>query len=196
MRAKKEKILQAINLHLGIAEQGKIYALEGDHVAALAHYREAMRLAVNSGASEVFFRHYMESSLESLEQMEAYQEVRDYCERAIQHYEVTPPVTDVANLDLASIYQRLGVTLLKMDMPDESKEAFTRALAIADIPLAKTVLGWLKASLHITKDRVYQEQVKHGYFAVNKESVDHFRAIKMPQIENSELQKGQEVQPC
>ena len=71
--------------HLQIAETGKLAALRGDHRTALGHYREAIRIAVGSGAPEVFFRHYLEATLESLELSEAFDDVLAYCDRAIAH---------------------------------------------------------------------------------------------------------------
>ncbi|WVM91801.1 hypothetical protein ULG90_18100 [Halopseudomonas pachastrellae] len=46
---------KAHQLHLGIAEQGKVLALAGRHADALQHYQEALRMAVSSRAPEVFF---------------------------------------------------------------------------------------------------------------------------------------------
>src|SRR5215212_2230092 len=98
---------QGHRLHLGIAEQGKVHALKGDHGSALTHYREAIRMAVSSGAPEVFFRHYMECTLESLERMGSLREVLEYCDRAIAHYAELMPNSEeqraLIRADLVSI---------------------------------------------------------------------------------------------
>ena len=137
--------------HLQIAEAGRVAALRGDHPTALGHYRDAMRLAVSTGAPEVFFRHYLEATLESLERMDAFDSVIEYCERAIQYYAAHPPQHDVARLDLASIHQRHGAVLLKSGQPVRARAAFACAVELADrlgaaLPLARLVLGWLTRS--------------------------------------------------
>ncbi len=183
MTVQPETVAESVNTHLGIAEQGKIYALQGDHYSALAYYREAMRLTMESGASEIFFRHYLESSLESLEVMESFQEVREYCDRAILHYEESPPQTNFARLDLASIYQRLAVVLLKLELPDDAGKAFEKALSIAELTLSRTLLSWLNSGFHITRERVFEEQIRQGYFGVKENSIDRDRALKMSYLE-------------
>lgn len=167
--------------HLGIAEQGKLLALKGDHVNAMAHYREAMRRAVAKNAPELFFRHYLECSLESLEHMGSFDNVLEYCRRAISHYEKNPPEHVVARRDLASIYQRYGINLLKSGDRDSAKGALERALEHAApdggaLPLATVVLGWLKGGLHVTAERLRMEQRNHEYFSVRQDTVDHRRA--------------------
>ena len=62
-------------IHLSIAENGKLQALKGNHEAALKGYREAIQLAVSSKAPEVFFRHYTQCVLESLELTGSYDEI-------------------------------------------------------------------------------------------------------------------------
>ena len=101
--------------HVSLAESGKAAALRGDHANALLRYRDAMRLAAEQHAPEVFRRHYLEISLESLELLEEFDPVIEYCDRAIAHYAAHPPQSDLASLDLASIHQRKGVVLMKME---------------------------------------------------------------------------------
>ena len=45
------------NLHLQIAENGKVLALRGDHKEALRHYKEAMRMCQTAENSEVLLQH-------------------------------------------------------------------------------------------------------------------------------------------
>jgi tetratricopeptide (TPR) repeat protein len=172
-------------LHLGLAEQGKLHALAGDQKLALAHYREAMRLAVQSGASEVFFRHYLDCILESLEQMEAFAEVLESCDRAVRHYAENPPANPVARLDLATIHQRRGAVLLKAGRPAEARPALEAALALVResqqaLPLARTLLRWVAGGLHVDARRVLAEQQRCGYFTVRPGNVMPDRAIPLP----------------
>lgn len=174
-------------LHSGIAEQGKVNALQGNHVEALRHYREALNLAVRARAPEVVFRHYLECSLESLEHMGSLTELLDYCDKAIAHYAQRPPDNPMAQLDLATIHQRRGVTLMKLGDRSSASQALTTALTDAKacgarLPLAEQLLRWLKAELTIAKDRLLAEQHRHRYFSVRKDSVKPERAVPLPPV--------------
>ena len=98
---------------MGIAEQGKVHALRGDHAVALLYYRHAIHMTVQTHDSEIFFRHYLECVMESLEQTGSYPEVLAYCAKAIEFYAQNPPPNPLAQRDLAHIYERQGVVLLK-----------------------------------------------------------------------------------
>lgn len=71
------------NLHLQIAENGKVLALKGDYKEALRHYKEAMRMCQTADNSEVFLQHYSLCAMESLELMEAHEEIITFCEKSI-----------------------------------------------------------------------------------------------------------------
>lgn len=162
--------------HLQIAETGKIAALRGDHKTALGHYREAMRIAVTSGAPEVFFRHYLEATLESLELSDAFDDVLSYCERAIAHYAANPPRHVLAELDLASIHQRRGVALLKRSDVAAARAALEQAIAQAAridvrLPLADRLLDWIRRGLAVSKQRILAEQRRLHYFSVRPDTV-------------------------
>jgi len=159
--------------HLRVAEEGNVAALRGDHKAALLRYREAIRLAVQSRAPEVFFRCYMEATLESLELMEDFGSVIEYCDRATAHYAAQPPAHDVAWLDLASIHQRKGAVLLKMGDHEAARQALEAALAIgvrigARLELARLLHGWIARSFFVSADRITQEQRRLHYFSVRQ----------------------------
>lgn len=167
--------------HLQIAEAGKRAALRGDHRAALGHYRDAMRLAVTTGAPEVFFRHYLEATLESLELSEAFDEVLAYCDRAIAHYATHPPGHALAELDLASIHQRRGVVLLKRGGPGAAppsgatlalEHAVAGAARIgARLELSERLLDWIRRGLAATRQRILAEQRRLHYFSVRPDTV-------------------------
>jgi hypothetical protein len=172
-------------LHAGIAEYGKVCALRGDYTNALLCYREAMRMAVEGGAFEVVFRHYLECSLEALEHMGAFGEVLDYCDRAIDHYREHPPLNPLARLDLASIHQRRGVVLLKRGERAEASRAFeavreAAAGGEARLPLAGELLRWLQGGFNISPHRLEAELARHRYFSVRKETVNPASAVRIP----------------
>jgi len=157
--------------HVKTAEDGKRQALAGDHRAALERYREALRLAVAAAEPEVFFRHYLECALESLERLGAYAEVLEYCDRAIEHYRATPPRHELARVDLAHIHQRRGIVLLKQRDPTRAAAALTEAARLAGsvgcaLPLAAAVLEWLNRGWQVDAERLLAEQERHGYFSV------------------------------
>ena len=171
--------------HIGIAEHGKVLALAGDHKGALRHYREAMAQTVRAADPEVFFRHYLECSIESLELMHAYDEVLAYCERAIEHYgqhATTPELEALAQRDLAHVYQRQGVVLLKQGHKAEARTAFQHALRLQPgaMPLASSLLHWIDRNLHGDAARILAEQRRHGYFSVRSDTVDRSRAVAVP----------------
>ena len=179
---------EGVKLHVGIAEQGKLYALQGDHARALHYYRVAMRLTVEAGGPEIFFRHYLDCVMESLEHMGAYAEVLAYCDKAIALYDERPPPNEMAVLDLATIHLRRGVVLLKSGDKDEARAACERAVAVCrgarlTMPLAQTLLRWLRASFHIDVARVISEQRRARYFTVRPDTVDPSRAIVLEDAE-------------
>lgn len=173
---------RGMQLHLGIAEQGKLYALAGDHARALHYYRTAIQLTVQAGAPEIFFRHYLECVMESLEQTGALAEVLAYCDKAIALYAERPPANPLATADLASIHQRRGAVLLKMGKLAEARAALRNALAVTNeigraLLLAQTLLRWIDAGYHIDPARVLAEQRRTEYFSVRRDTVDAQRAV-------------------
>ena len=170
-------------LHLGIAEQGKLHALRGETSEALRHFREATRLAVSTGAPEVFVRHYTQCVLETLERTGAFDEVLAFCERAEAHYEANPPPNELAVLDLATHRQRRGVVLLKAGRTAEARQAFDSAVQTAGrgkLPLAEAVGRWLATGLRVDTRRLEAEQRRHAYFIVREDAVDPSRAVALP----------------
>ena len=171
-------------LHMGIAEQGKLYALAGDHALALHYYRTAMRLAVEARDAEVFFRHYLDCVMESLEHMGAYHEVLAYCDKAIALYSERPPPNPLAIHDLAAIHLRRGATLLKAGDREAARGSLRSAISVArsaggTLPLAQTLLRWLDAGFQVDAQRLLAEQKRQQYFTVRRDSVDPSKAIQI-----------------
>lgn len=170
-------------LHMGIAEQGKVLALQGNHKEALRHYREAMKLAVSHGAPEIFFRHHMLCAIESLERMGAHDEVLAYCTRVREHYEAHPPPNEMARKDRASAIEREGVVLFRAGRREEALLRFKEAIASAapmKMPLSESLARWLVTGFHITPERLSGELDRHGYWSVCAGTVQKERALALP----------------
>ena len=170
-------------LHLGIAEQGKLLALDGAHDEALRHYQQALRLAVDAGAPEVFFRHYTQCVMESLEALGSYDGVLRFCEDADHHYQALDKDGPLFALDHGSILECLGIIRLKAGDVDAARSALRRANQLAGpgrLPLAAQVLGWLDRGMTVSDRHLADAQRRHGYFVVTRERVDPARAIPLP----------------
>lgn len=175
-------------VHMGIAMRGKMHALEGNHARALQYYRVAIRIAVMAKDPELFFRHYLDCVMESLEVTGAYDDVLAYCDKAIAMYTETPPPNAVATMDLASIHLRRGIILLKKSDRGGAKESLDTAQKTAksiggDLALASVLLRWAQAGYAIESARVLAEQKRHNYFVVRKETIDPSRAIELSDAE-------------
>lgn len=172
-------------LHLGLAEQGKLYALTHEHELALAYYRQAIRMCVQAGDPEIFFRHYLECVLESLERMGAYAEVLDYCDKAIDLLATSEQPRELAPAELAHVYQRQGVIHLKSGNREAATQSLRKAVALAVdnglcLPLSRTLIGWLDRGLQVDVRRIENEQQRTRYYSVREETVDKGRAVKLP----------------
>jgi tetratricopeptide (TPR) repeat protein len=166
-------------MHWSIAESGKLYALKGNHVEALCRYREALRLAVSSKAPEVFFRHYTQCALESLELTGAYDEIIRFCTDADRHYETLALGSSLHHRDHGSVLERLGLVQLKNGNLKAGREALQQALKIAgkgSLPASEEVLGWLGRGFTVEAPRILQSQRRHKYFVVRPDQVDSQRA--------------------
>ena len=173
------------HLHMGIAEQGKMYALSGDHKMALLYYKNAMHLTVQAKDPEIFFRHYLEVALESMEILEYFDEVLAYTDKAIAMYDNNPPKDEIARIDLAHIYQKKGIALMKKAEVTAAKTALKQGIDLMkkeghSLPLANTLYRWLASGFHLDPKRIIAEQNRNKYFSVRPETVDPKRAIKLP----------------
>jgi tetratricopeptide (TPR) repeat protein len=185
VNALPEDVPEGAMLHLGIAEQGKLYALDGDHPAALFYYRKAMQMSIAAGDPEVFFRHYLDCVMESLEHIGSYAEIVEYCEKALKIYEENPPQNELTLRDKAHLYEKLGVAKLKSGDVKAARRAFEDGLKVLAgsgqvMPLARSLERWLAQGLYIDVQRVLTEQERCHYFTVRPDSVDPARAVKLP----------------
>jgi tetratricopeptide (TPR) repeat protein len=176
-------------LHIGVAEAGKLAALKGDHGEALRHYREAIRMAVSAKAPEVFFRHYTQCTLESLELTGDYAEIIEFCEKADAHYRAIGAATPFQRRDRGSILERLGIVRLKSGDVEAARSTLAAALDVAGpdtLPIAKTVQGWLRRGLSPDLRRLTDLQKRHSYFSVRDGQVDASRARALAPQGNSQ----------
>lgn len=177
--------VEGVHFHMGVAEQGKIYATQGNHKLALFYYQTAISMTVQAGDPELFFRCYLESSLESMEHLGMLDEVMDYCDRALQLYEENPPPNEFARVDFAYIHQRKGIILYKMGRKDEAMVFLKKAIELikkenGKFPLSETILRWIQVGYHLDTKRIMDEQKRAKYFSVTRESLRPELAIKLP----------------
>lgn len=170
-------------LHIGIAEQGKLLALRGRHAEALAHYREALRMAHARGAPQVIGRHYLHCVLESLEHMGAFDAMIALCDEALA---CVPEAAqgEFQRRDRAHLLERRAVAELKAGQAG-ARAGFERAIAAAGsgvLPLSEQLLAWLVRGYALAAARITDAQRRHGYFVVREGQVDAQRAIPLPSI--------------
>jgi hypothetical protein len=172
-----------IPVHLCLAEHGKQLALAGNHADAVQHYRQAMKHARAPGVPTVFLRHYTQCTLESLELMGALDEVLATCDRARKHYSSHPPEDEVAQKERASYLEREGVVLVRLGRWVEARARLNEAIVVAlpaRVPLAETLVRWLRLNLGIDKERLERELVRQRYWSVRPDSVHSERALGLP----------------
>ena len=181
---------KAETMHFGIAEQGKVYALKGQHDDALRYYREALRLAMSAKSAEVFFRHYTQCVMESLELTGAYEGVVQYCQEADKHYQTLHLDDDLHKKDHAAILERYALMLLQQTQKDEAKAMFEQAIKRAGkgvLPLSESILNWLQRGLNVGTQQLRAAQRRHNYFVVRKALVNPALAIHLPEHSSSPL---------
>ena len=170
-------------LHLSLAEHGKLCLLRRDFAEALRHFREAIRLCVSARAPEVFFRHYTQCVLETLEKAGDYAQVADYCRKADAHYAAAGLTTALHRKDHGAILERLGIMEMRQGQPREAAATLARAVTRAGagvLPLAEQLAGWLRRGLATPGDRLMQLQIRHGYYSVRGDTVNAAIARELP----------------
>lgn len=185
------------HIHTGLAEQGKLHAVAGEHSTALIYYREALRMVANSSAHEVYFRHYLECSLESLEILGAYNEVMAYCDKAIDFYQKfkteSAEKAKFIQVDVAHLHQRRGVILYKRGDKSGALEALQTAERLSrqnsiKLELTTSLLNWLRRGMHLDSARVLAEQNARHYFSVRRDTIRPHLAIRLTQAQLKLLQ--------
>jgi len=196
MTTTAQPLRQSHNIHFSIAETGKCLALKGRHRDALQHYREALRLAVSSCAPEIFFRHYTQCVLESLELTGEYKEIIEFCRHADIHYASLDLHGSLHRRDHGSVLERLGLAHLKNGDMEQGREALEKARDVAGdgvLPITDEVLGWLKRGFRVDTGRILSSQRKHKYFVVRHGQVDPKRAKPLKSLPKISLAQPQDM---
>jgi len=170
-------------LHLGIAEKGKMYAVQGNHKEALRHYKEAIKMTQGQEMGETFFQHYMQCTLESLELMGAYDDVLNYCEKFLELLN-TKEESDFISKYKTDTWQRMAFQYLHKDDPETALEyltAITKEAGRGKLKMADTLFNWINRRYNLTKKQILDLQNENHYFIVNKNNLKPEIAIELPQ---------------
>ena len=176
-------------LHIGIAEGGKLLALRGRHAQALECYREALRLAQAARAPQVFARHYLHCVLESLEHMGSYSQAAALAAEAASAA-ANPELSDFQRRDRAHLLERQGVNQMKAGEIAAARATLEAALKMDEaLPCARALLDWTARGLTVSPARLAEAQRKYGYFTVRADAIDPSR-VRDPQHLTKEYLHG------
>ena len=170
-------------LHYNIAEQGKVYTIEGDFNEALRHYREAIRMAQTQEDSEVFFQHYSQCVMETLEISGAYNQVVSYCERYLEFLKTKSNDDFLVKKHQAVILEKKGIQHIYLGENDLAKSCLEEAQQIVGRgkqKLTDELLGWLQRGYSIGIDKLKQSLHVHKYFVIRKEDLQYDKCFKLP----------------
>lgn len=176
----------SMNLHFGVAEKGKVFALQGNHKEALRHYKEALRMCQSLPNADLFFQHYSLCAMESLELMGSYNEVIGFCDRCLEFLESKEKLegNPVFEKYFASILERKGIQHLLLDEKQDAVEIFKvvqERVGKSQMPVTNELLNWALRGYSITPAQIRDVQKKHKYFSVRKENVNEKIAVELPQ---------------
>ncbi|WP_026210719.1 hypothetical protein [Flexithrix dorotheae] len=170
--------------HESIAEQGKIYVVEGNNNLAIKYFKYAMEMVIQTNDQDVFLRHYVGYLLEALELSGAYQDVLDYCDINLRKIGNKPPKNLEEIRVKASLLQRKGIILLKMQKESEAIKAFKEAENLLsnnpELVLTQSLLFLISSGLKLNLDRILAEQERTSYFRVNEKNIKRNKAMKLP----------------
>jgi tetratricopeptide (TPR) repeat protein len=181
---------KAHEMHFAVAEYGKVMALQNRHSDALHHYREAIRLAVSCKAPEIFFRHYTQCVLESLELTGSHREVIDFCNNAHGHYQSLKVSLQLHKKDHGAVLERGAVNYLKSGDKAAAIDYLQQAIDCSGkgvLPLAEELLQWLRRGLVVDGPRLLSLQKKHKYFVVRPEQVNKEQARSLESIQRGKV---------
>ncbi len=170
-------------LHIRIAERGKMHALDQNYKEALRHYKEALRLVQSQKDSELFFQHYSQCVMESLEQSGANDEVISFCEN-YRAFLDSKETNDLVQKHKSFVCERQGIQHL---LKDETEAALVLLLEAKENsrkhkqPITEQLLNWLQRGYQISKQQIHNLQKKHNYFIVRQELINPKIAMDLPQ---------------
>ena len=169
-------------MHFGVAERGKMHYLEGNHKEALRHFQEAIQMTVKNQSSDVFFQHYTQCVMESLEILGHHDEVISYCEKFSEFLFEKGLDEPIIAKNYATTVERMAIQYLFKEEDDEAKKLFKKASDTMNkkMPLSNVILGWLHRGYSITEKQIRDTQHKHDYFVVRKEHINPGLAVDLP----------------
>lgn len=174
-----------INLHNGVAEKGKLFAIQGNHKEAIRYYKEAIRMCRTLPNAEEFIHHYNICIMESLELMESYNEVIEFCDKCLDFLKIKDSLKNnlfVKNY-AASVLERKGIQFLLLNEKEKAIDSFKSVQHHIDIklmPLTNELLNWALRGLTITHKQILELQKKYLYFIVRKDAVNVKIAVELP----------------
>jgi tetratricopeptide (TPR) repeat protein len=181
---------ERIPVHLRLAEKGKMFSLAGDHGEALRYYREALKLATQQNAAEIFSLHYTQCAMESLELMGEFTLVKEYCTEFCNNLDKNGCSTAIAQKHYASLLERKGVQHLFLGENEEAKTAFAEAqekTGKGKQALTDELLNWIQRGYRIQPLQIRQLQDRHRYFSVRKDKLNPVIAIDLPVTNDGRL---------
>jgi tetratricopeptide (TPR) repeat protein len=183
------EIKEQSNIHFGVAEKGKILAIQGNHKEALRHYKEALRMCQIVPNADIFFQHYSLCAMESLELMKSYNEVIEFCDKCLEFLDTKPDFENhtVFQKFKASLWERKGIQFLHLGEKEDALDAFKEAQKIIDrkhLPLTYDLLNWILRGFTISTKQIQDAQNKHQYFTVRKDNINEKIAVELPEMIN------------
>ncbi|MEM6685937.1 MAG: hypothetical protein AAF617_09165 [Bacteroidota bacterium] len=170
-------------LHYRIAERGKMHTLDKNYKEALRHYKEAMKMSQQEQDSELFFQHYSQCVMETLELSGAYDQVIEFCVnyRAFLQEKEQNVLVRKHN---AFVSERQAIQHILKEEQEEAKallQAIQKDLGRGKQPITDELLGWLHRGYKVNRNQLTRLQKKHNYFIVRKESVNPKIAMDLPE---------------
>ncbi|MFK7749093.1 MAG: hypothetical protein AB8B65_11930 [Kordia sp.] len=170
-------------LHYRIAERGKMHALDKNYKEALRHYKEAMKLTQQEKDSELFFQHYSQCVMETLELSGAHDQVISFCEN-YRSFLKDKEQDVLVRKHNAYVSERQAIQHVLREEQDEAKallQDIQKDLGRGKQPITDELLGWLQRGYKVNRDQLTRLQKKHNYFIVRKESVNPKIAMDLPE---------------
>lgn len=170
-------------MHYRIVENGKILSLEGNHKEALRHYKEGIRMCTQENAPEIFFQHYTQCVMESLELSGAYDEVIGYCEKTRELLKDKLEVSDFIKKNYAVTLEREAIQYLHKGEKQLAVELFKEVQSVVGKgaqPLTDELLNWTLRGYAVSKKQIENVQRKRKYFTVRKDNINREIAMELP----------------
>ena len=170
--------------HLGIAEKGKIYCLQGNYKEALRHFKEAIKMTQNQKNGDIFFQHYSQCVMEILELSGAYDDVINYCEKILIFLKTKNDKPKIVEAYTNFLLEKIAIQYV---LKNESSEALDVLKQIKDTsknvkkPISDSLFNWLQRGYQISTRQIHDLQNKNNYFIIRKETTNPKIAIELPE---------------